>query len=187
RGTNASGKSAIPMQMLEKVDTAYILTWIDEKGKVKDIATVFHKLEYIALGTYFGKTGGLDRIRNTADMKKIFSLVHYLPYSILLEGILASTVWSTYHNMFLEYESKSPKRKAIVLNLLPPFEVVKERLLKRNGGKTDVKWEQIESKYNTVKKNHKKFVDGGVTSKVADNSGITIDETLDWFFKQIEG
>jgi len=185
RGTNASGKSTIPMQMLANDEDAYILTEKDEKGKAKDIATVFPKYNFVALGTYFTKTGGLDRIRTTADMKRIFSLVHFLPYSIILEGILASTVFSTYANMFLEYEAKKPKRKAIIFSILPPFEVIKERVLKRNGGNDNIKWEQLESKWRTVKKNVAKFDEAGLVSLEVDNSNIKLEDTLEWFFNTI--
>lgn len=185
RGTNASGKSTIPMQMFANDNTTYVLTRKDDKGKDKDVAMVFPKYGYVAIGSYFGKTGGLDRIRTTQEQKDIIDLVSKLPYNIVFEGILASTVFSTWRDVLLKHQNEEEvKRKAYVINLLPPFEVVKERLLKRNGGK-EVKWEQVESKYRTVKKNATKFAESGLTSLEVDNSGITIEETLDWFFELV--
>lgn len=176
RGTNGSGKSTVPLRMLATDRGAYVFTL-----NGKDIATVFPKYNFLAIGKYRTKTGGLDGVGTTDEMKNILSLVHYLPYSILMEGILASTVYSTYADLFAEYQEKSPKRKVIVFNIILPFDVIKERVLKRNGGK-EVKWEQLESKLRTVTKNAKKFEDAGFTSLVVDNSEIEIEETLDWFF-----
>lgn len=185
RGTNASGKSTVPLQMLLNDESAYVLT-LDGK----DVAMVYPKYQFATVGVYVGKkgiskTGGLDRVRTTADMKFILSKLNELPYNIVMEGILASTVFSTYADLLKKYAEDATERKGIVLNILPPFEVVKERLLTRNGGK-EVKWEQVESKYNTVKKNHQKFLDAGLNSLSVDNSNITIEDTLDWFFKIIE-
>ncbi len=179
RGTNGSGKSTVPLQMLANDRAAFMLT---HKGK--DIATVFPTYGFLALGKYRTKTGGLDGIGTTQEMKDIMALVHFLPYSIIMEGILASTVYSTYAELFETYQNKAPKRKVIIFNIIPEFDVIKERVLKRNGNK-EVKWEQLESKWRTVKKNAGKFREAGFTSLEVDNSGITIEETLNWFFDLI--
>jgi len=180
RGTNGSGKSTVPLQMLANDRATFMLT---HKGQ--EIATVFPTYGFVALGKYRTKTGGLDGIRTTQDMKDILALVHFLPYSIIMEGILASTVYSTYAELFETYKEKAPKREVIVFNIIPEFDVIKERVLKRNGNK-EVKWEQLESKWRTVKKNAGKFREAGFKSLEVDNSGIQIEDTLDWFFDLID-
>lgn len=180
RGTNGSGKSTIPMKMIEQDRSTFILT---DNGE--EIATVIPKFNTVAIGTYRRKTGGLDGIRSTARMKEILEKVKYLDANILLEGILASTVFSTYRDIFYQFEKEHfVTRKAVVYNIIPPFEEVKKRVLKRNGGK-EVKWEQVESKYRTVKNNANKFDEAGLLSLTVDNSGVDIDDTVDWFMEEL--
>lgn len=181
RGTNGSGKSTIPMKMIEQDRSTFILT---DKGE--EVATVIPKFKTVAIGTYRRKTGGLDGIRSTDRMKELLEKVKYLNLNILLEGILASTVFSTYRDIFYKFENEHfVTRKAVVFSILPPFEEVKERVKKRNGGK-EVKWEQVESKYNTVKRNADKFKEAGLLSLVVDNSDIRIDNTVDWFLNELK-
>jgi len=180
RGTNGSGKSTIPLQMLANDREAYMLTL-----EGKDVATVFPSMGWLALGKYRNAAGGLDTVRTTDDMKKILGLCNKLPFNILMEGILASTVWSTYHDLFKYYEGVEPYRFAGVLNIVNDLEVTKERIMKRNGGK-QIKFDQVESKWRTVKKNVQKFKDGGVNAWETSNQDIKKEETLDWFFKELE-
>lgn len=179
RGCNGSGKSTIPLQFLAKDRGAYLLTY-----EGKDVATVFPSYGFVAMGKYRNKTGGLDGYKNGEQTRTILEMLWLLPYSIIMEGVIASTIYSTYAELFKKLENKPPKRKIGIMNLVPPLELVKERLHKRNGGKK-IKFEQVESKWRTVKKNAKKFAEAGFISWEADNSNISIEETLDWFFKEI--
>jgi len=180
RGTNGSGKSTIPLQMLANDREAYMLTL-----EGKDVATVFPSMGWLALGKYRNAAGGLDTIRTTDDTKRILELCNQLPFNILFEGILCSTVYSTYSLLLQHYEKVNPFRKAGVMSIVNEMDVVKARVLARNGGK-EVKWEQIESKWRTVKKNVQKFKDDGLASWETSNQDIKKEETLDWFFKELE-
>lgn len=181
RGTNGSGKSTIPMKMIEADRSTFILV---DNGE--EVATVIPSYKTVAIGTYRRKTGGLDGIRSTGRMKEVLEKVKYLDLHILLEGILASTVFSTYRDIFYQFEQEHfITRKAVVYNILPPFETVKERVRKRNGGK-EVKWEQVEGKYRTVERNATKFRESGLTSIVVDNSEVAINSTVDWFLEELE-
>lgn len=180
RGCNGAGKSTVPMRMMAEDPDVFMIT---QDGK--DIATVFPTFKYVAVGKYFTKTGGVDGVKNTDTMKKILSYLNLLPYHIIYEGILASTVFSTHRDILQQMESGVAKRKATILNIIPPFDLIRERILKRNGGNNNVKWEQIEGKYKTVKNNHPKFVDAGLNSIVVDNSEITLEETTNWFLNLV--
>lgn len=180
RGSNGSGKSSIPLQMLATDRKAFLLTMGG-----KDVVTVFPTYDFMAMGRYRTKTGGLDGYSGNAQTKEVLDAIWELPFSILMEGVISSTIFSTYADLFKELETRTmPSRKIGVMNLLPPLELIEKRIQKRNGGK-EIKFDQVESKWRTVKKNAEKFKEAGLISWEADNSGIELGETVDWFFKEI--
>ena len=156
-------------------------------GRKKVLATVFPNYKFLALGSY--KTGvncgGLDTFKTTQHTIYALKLLWNLPYNILLEGIMASTVRQTYIDLFHEVNSENIlKRDIIIYNILPPLQVCLDRVQKRNGGKP-VKEEQIGSKWNTVEKNVKYFEDAGFRSLRVSNENVAPGETLKWFFDEI--
>lgn len=170
RGCNGSGKSSIPMSMLDDPDM-----YVIEKpynGKIKKIATVFPSYGWVALGTYFNKTGGLDCFPDTTLTKKAFWYVlrHYPDYNLLLEGVIASTVFSTYAELFKAAKKKYPEREVYIISLLPPIENCLRRIQKRNGGKS-IKEELVGSKWQTVQRNVDKFKLEELNSFAWDNRG----------------
>lgn len=181
RGCNGAGKSTVPMQMLEKDDKAFLLTY---KGKIR--ATVYPKYRFIALGKYFSKTGGMDGFKNNEETKEVLEAIYEIPYNIIMEGIMASTIFSTYAELFKELEQREPKRAIGIMNLLPPMDIVKERVLGRNGGNEDVKWNQIEGKWRTVERNAQKFADEGLNSWTVDNSKVPYEDMIPFFLKEVE-
>lgn len=180
RGCNGAGKSTVPMQMLEKDISAFLLT---HKGKIR--ATVFPTYGFIALGKYFAKTGGMDGFKNNEETKEVLEAIYEIPYNIIMEGIMASTIFSTYAELFKELEQREPKRNIGIMNLLPPMDVVKKRVLGRNGGNDNVKWEQIEGKWRTVERNAQKFADEGLNSWTVDNSGVAYEDMIPFFLEQV--
>jgi hypothetical protein len=180
RGCNGSGKSTVPMMMLANDDHAFLLTY---KGKTR--ATVFPSYKCVALGKYFAKTGGMDGFKNNEETRAVLDALYDIPYDIIMEGIIASTIFSTYAELFKELENRQPKRQIGIMNLLPPMDVVKERVLGRNGGNAKVKWEQIEGKRRTVERNAQKFKDEGLNSWTADNSKVELGASIEWFFNQV--
>lgn len=156
-------------------------------GRKKVLATVFPNYKFLALGSY--KTGvncgGLDTFKTTQHTIYALKLLWNLPYNILLEGIMASTVRQTYIDLFHEVNSENIlKRDIIIYNILPPLQVCLDRVQKRNGGKP-VKEEQIGSKWNTVEKNVKYFEYAGFRSLRVSNENVAPGETLKWFFDEI--
>lgn len=170
RGCNGAGKSSIPMSMLD--DPEMYVVEKPYKGKVKRIATVFPSYGWVALGTYFNKTGGLDGFPDTYLTKKAFwyILKKYPEYNLLMEGVLASTVFSTYAELFKEAKKRYPEREVYIISLLPPIEICLRRIQKRNGGKT-IKEDLVANKWQTVQRNVQKFTDAGLISLCWDNRG----------------
>lgn len=184
RGCNGAGKSTVPMAMMGAEDM-FLLSWIIE-GKEKPFATVFPKYNCIAMGTYFNKTGGLDTYRNNDSTRKALELLWNTPYNIIMEGVIASTIKSTYAELFKNFSDRDDlkEREIIIASLLPPVQVCLDRVQSRNGGK-EVKNDQIESKWRTVKRNVAYFKEEGFTSLELDNSVISKEDTLIWFFRAI--
>lgn len=174
RGTNGSGKSTIPMSMME--DKKLRVEPIYENGGKKEVVTVFPTYEWVALGSYWTKTGGMDTFKNTQVVKDAleYAWLNYPGYDILMEGIMCSTVYSTYHKLFQEYYDridmgKVSPREILIVNFVPPIEVCIDRVLQRNGGK-EFNEEGLRSKWNTVVRNADKFKTDGYKCVKIDNS-----------------
>ncbi|WP_270364008.1 hypothetical protein [Bacillus paranthracis] len=183
RGCNGSGKSTVPLSMLAEDRGAFIFT-IDGK----DRATVFPSFGFVAMGRYRTKTGGLDGFKGNEETMQTLEALWETPFSILMEGVISSTIYSTYLNLFKELEERqNPNRKILIYNLLPPFEVCLERIKGRSPDTFHkIKVEQIEGKWRTVSRNAKKFADEGLDSIVVDNSSIKKQDTLKQFLNYVK-
>lgn len=177
RGTNGSGKSSIPMSMLDDPDMKIIQK--PYKGKMKNILTIFPKYGWVALGSYLIKTGGLDQFNDNDMVRKVFwyALKHYgKDWNILMEGSIASTLYNTYAELFKGAREKYPDIELQIVSLVPSFDTCVERVYKRNGGKT-IKLDPVMTKYKAVKRTHERFLEDGLNSWIWDNTYIT-DEKL---------
>lgn len=185
RGCNGAGKSTIPMSMMNDPDMR-VHTIVDEAGKKLSAITVFPSYGWVALGTYFNKTGGMDTLKNNLITKLTLqvALEEFQDFNILMEGIMASTIRSTYVDLFHEVEKSWPIR-VIILNLLPPVEVAISRVYSRNGGKS-INEEAVRGKWETVEKNAKVFADEGFISIRVDSSKVKKKNMLRAFFKTVK-
>lgn len=185
RGCNGAGKSTIPMSMMND-PYMWVHTIVDDAGKKLSAITVFPSYGWVALGTYFNKTGGMDTLKNNATTKLTLeaALKEFQDYNILMEGIMASTIRSTYVDLFHEVEQKWPIR-VIILNLLPPVEVAISRVYSRNGGKP-INEEAVRGKWETVAKNAKVFSDEGFISIRVDSSKVKKKNMLKAFLATVK-
>lgn len=186
RGCNGAGKSTIPMAMLN--DKKLRVIGIGKKNmrgtSTKPFITIFPSYRWVALGTYYNKTGGMDTYGTnqlTRDALE-YAWNQYPEYDILMEGVIASTILSTYVDLFKKYRARVTAgvvtpRKIIVMNFLPPVKTCIDRVYERNGGRP-VKEDQIQSKWNTVYKNALIFKQEGFTSLKVDTSKIPKEKML---------
>lgn len=188
RGCNGAGKSTIPMSMMDDPDM-YVQEVMGSDGKKIGAVTVFPSYGWVALGTYFNKTGGMDGLKNNWCTRAtlFFALELYPEYDILMEGIMASTIRSTYIDLFHDIENyygdDSPQ--VIVLSLLPPVYTAIRRVYKRNGGKP-IQEEAIRGKWATVERNVSAFADAGFISIRVDSSRVKKNRMLKAFLKTVE-
>ena len=184
RGCNGAGKSTVPMSMLSDPDM-YVEELKYSDGKRIGAFTVFPAYGWIALGTYFNKTGGLDGIRNMECVKTtLYAAIGMYPdYDIIMEGILCSTVFSSYSDLFHTIENQT-SRQVMILSLLPSLEVCLERIQSRNGGKP-IKEDLVAGKRASVARSHEKFKQEGFTCVKVDSSRVPKERMLNAFFKTV--
>lgn len=187
RGTNGAGKSTIPMQMMELDPEFEVLKLgISKAGKPCNPAiTVFHNLKWVALGTYFNKTGGMDTYSTNEDAKKAlrYAIENYPEYDILMEGFVVSGIQSTYGELFHELENEG--HQILIMAFIPPFEVCLERVYKRNGNKP-IKEKNVLSKWRSVVSGVNYFRAEGFNVLRIDNSKCPKERMLKNFFKTVE-
>lgn len=184
RGCNGSGKSTIPMSMME-LDPEFevVKLGVSKTGKPCNPAlTVFHKLKWVALGTYFNKTGGMDTYKTNADtlMALKYALKNYPEYDIVMEGVIASTIKSTYAELFRELEEDG--HQVLIMAFVPPLEICLERIQKRNGGKP-IYEELVASKWRSVYSGVEYFRNAGLTCLRIDTSRCSKERMLENFLK----
>ena len=189
RGCNGAGKSTIALQMLEsdpKMEIVYL--GVTSKGKPTYPAfTIFPTYNWIALGTYLNKTGGLDTMSTNEDTYStlLYVLKNYPNHNVLFEGVISSTIYSTWSRWLTHIQALYSQDKVMIFNFIPPLEVCLARIQLRNGGKP-IKTELVESKWNTVLKNAGLFKRDGLTSLKIDTSKYQLESMLDMFFRLVK-
>ena len=181
RGTNGAGKSTIPQLLIDTDSDTFELVW-KYNTMFHTIATVCPNHGIIILGKYQSVTGGMDYLVHTQEIKEVLEVLWNTGYHILMEGAIVSTVRSTYITMFKTLNIVYNPREIVIFNIIPPLEVCTQRVLNRNGGH-EVNENVIRKKWNLVRGNAPIFKEVGFTSIECDNSHITKERTLEWFFK----
>lgn len=186
RGCNGAGKSTIPMSMMDD-PKMYVHEIRGSDGKRMSAITVFPTYGWVALGTYFNKTGGMDTMRDnwTTRMTLYAALDGFPEYNVLMEGIMASTIRSTYIDLFHEVqEYYGDDLTIMIISLLPPVEVAISRVYSRNGGKP-INEEAVRGKWETVARNVAAFGEAGFTSITLNTAKIPKERMLRVFLKKV--
>lgn len=186
RGCNGSGKSTIPMSMMDDTEM-FVQELLGSDGKKISALTVFPTYGWVALGTYFNKTGGLDTLKNNEITRMtLYAALDLFPeYDVLMEGIMASTIRSTYIDLFHEVEKEYKGLKVIIVSLLPPVEIAISRVYSRNGGKP-IKEDAVRGKWDTVERNAKYFAEAGFDSVRVNSAKVKKSQMLRAFLKTVE-
>ena len=187
RGCNGAGKSTIPMSMMDDPEM-YVHEIRGSNGKRMSAITVFPTYNWVALGTYFNKTGGMDTLRDnwTTRMTLYAALDGFPEYNVLMEGIMASTIRSTYINLFQEVqEYYGDDLTIMIISLLPPVEVAISRVYSRNGGKP-INEEAVRGKWETVARNVAAFGEAGFISLKVNSAKVPKEKMLSAFLKTVQ-
>lgn len=152
--------------------------------------TVFPSYGWVALGTYFNKTGGMDTLKNNWCTRQtlLAALDGFPEYNVMMEGIMASTIFSTYVSLFNDvqdyYQMMGEDLQVLILSLVPPVEVAISRVYSRNGGKP-IKEESLCSKWETVSRNVDKFAMAGFISIRVNSAKVPKEKMLSAFVKTV--
>lgn len=185
RGCNGSGKSTIPLSMLDDPELSESYIYSSDAKRIATI-TVFPTYGWVALGKYSNKCGGLDTIKSIDIVERVleYALIRYPKYDLIMEGILCSTTYSSYADMYHKVEKKYSVQP-IILSLMPPVEVCLARIQERNGGKP-IKENLVADKWGMVYRSHKKFKAAGFTTVRVNTERVSRDKMQTAFFKTIE-
>lgn len=187
RGCNGAGKSTVPMSMMElDPDYEIIKLGVGKTGKPCNPAlTVFHKLKWVALGTYLSKTGGMDTYSTQQDTRDAlaYALENYPEYDIVMEGVIASTIKSTYAELFKSLEAQG--HQVLIMAFVPPLEVCLERIQQRNGGKP-IKEDLVAGKWRSVNSGVKYFQDEGLVAIKVNTAKCAKESMLKCFLKTVD-
>jgi hypothetical protein len=150
--------------------------------------TVFPKYNMVALGYYHNPTGGMDGIKDTQAIKDSLYLAADLAegygYDIVMEGILASTVKSTYLALFQEADIQR-RFEPIVVFFTTPVDVCLKRIYERNGGKA-IRENLVQNKYDTIMRQPQYFSENGIQTVCIDNTNCSRDNMLPAFLRAVE-
>lgn len=186
RGTNGSGKSTFPISMQDmSADHEQISFYV---GEDKSYITVLHDLKWVLLGKYSGsKTGGLDTLRSNAVIKATLykALDEYPDYNILMEGIICSTIRSTYISLFTEVK-ESYDIKVVVIGLTTPLQTCLDRIQERNGGKP-IKEELVAAKERMIHRGFPYFDEAGFRVVRIDTSKYSKAKMIEKFLRAYGG
>ena len=174
------------MSMMDDPDM-FVQELVGSDGKKISALTVFPTYGWVALGTYFNKTGGLDTLKNNEVTRMtLYAALDLFPeYDVLMEGIMASTIRSTYIDLFHEVERNYKRLKVLIISLLPPVEIAIERVYSRNGGKP-IKEDAVRGKWNTVERNARYFAEAGFDSIRVNSAKVKRSQMLPAFLKTVE-
>ena len=143
KGSNASGKTTIVKQLIELSNNVRYLRW--NNGKV--YATVMDDLKWVAVGLYDDKPmGGCDRLSTVDTVKRaIVDIIDDYPhYVVVFEGMMISTIKSTFYN-YLSELSESDNICPVFVILRTDIDSCVGRLKARRTHKGTVKQSTIDN------------------------------------------
>lgn len=149
KGSNGSGKTTLVKELgLLSEDWTY-LTW--DGGKV--YATVFDNIRWAAIGKYDPNAamGGCDCLGSVDEIKRaIQDVMRYRKgYWIVFEGMMISTIKSTFYNFLLDIEAKG-KAKVLFVILKSTAEGCITRIRGRGTMRADLQVDNVAAKCDMV-------------------------------------
>lgn len=176
RGCRGSGKSTIPMSMLETDSDAFEVTW-KYTARPRVVATVSPKYGFIMLGKYQSKLHGLDSIGESPAVRDAIEAFWNSSYHLLMEG--STTARSPYIDMFNEFNKNYTHRKVIIYNLFPSI----DECLSRIGLADSI---DVQHQWKAHYRNVKHFKKAGFLVIHTDNENISSKQALNHFFNALE-
>lgn len=173
RGTNGSGKSTIAESFIKKgaEEVDLVIYEAPTKRKPENRKIVKGYLSQWAdigsvcvVGPYTNKIGGMDRIKTFALQRDAIRAATKLADTVICEGVLASTVYSSWADFFEEMED------VVVLYLDTPLETcyerIKQRQIETTGETKEIKTDQVAAKVKMIESTRQRFNKLGIETLV---------------------
>lgn len=183
RGANGTGKSTVPL-LITFLDPDLVFV-VNEDNK--EILTYSPQYHLTMMGRYYTKTGGLDisLYQDKYYIAEVLTKVwHDTNSNILMEGIVVSSSYGFYADLFRELVGVDDKRDVMIMNLVMELDDLEKRIMARNGGK-QIKMHYVKGKQDTVKRNIPKFEEDGFNSWTTNNRDVPYEDMVDWYLREI--
>jgi deoxyadenosine/deoxycytidine kinase len=158
KGANGSGKTTIAKQLINYSANTKALKLAKTR---KVFATALDDIGWVILGKYpeDSKMGGCDNFKTIEEVKRgIRVAIQARPDAwVMFEGMMISTIKSTFYDMLLQIEEARPKIHPlfVILNATP--QGCLNRLAGRGTMKSNLKVENIENKCKQVIRHAKTY------------------------------
>lgn len=153
KGSNGSGKTTIVKQMLALSEQVEYLTWGMGHNKPRIYATMMHDLGWAAVGNYRldQPMGGCDLLKSNNEIKcALLDIIDDYPrYNVVFEGMMISTIKSTFYNFLLDLERTDGIEPVFVI-LRASIDTCLEHLRIRGTMKENVSVDNVASKCQMV-------------------------------------
>jgi len=168
KGTNGSGKSTVPMQMIDNDQSWTFLTM--SKNDVKPVGVYCRKFNTALIGTYLTNCGGCDSLGNTQVVKDVLKHLWRKDVHILYEGVIVGDIRETFYRIMLEFRAIHTRELSFCF-MGTKFKECLRRIQSRNGGKS-INEEMVRQKYQNSAKHLQHYLDEGlVPCTVLDTTG----------------
>ncbi len=180
KGSNGSGKTTIVRQLISRSNA--VIDVEDGAGKV--ILVVLEDLGWLTIGRYSenSKTGGCDTMRTVQSIKDAIVMARrdYPTYNVVFEGMMISTIKTTFYDLLLERISGiSP----LFVILTTDADCCLERISNRvAGGRSSMKSRDGVANKCDIVVRHAKCYDQKYVRYI-DTSNIPLDGMLDAFME----
>lgn len=152
-GSSGAGKTTIIKQLLQRSKQIEYLTY---RNTTKVYATVMHDLSWAIVGPYKPDKpmGGCDLLHTVQQTKQaVLDLLDDYPnYWIAFEGIIASTIRSTFYDFLLELQ-RTDGIDPVFIILKADVDTCVEHIKQRGTMKSDLKIDNVAAKCALVLKN----------------------------------
>lgn len=172
KGCNGSGKSTIPLRMIQSDKQTVLLTV--SKDDKKPVATFCPTYGVVWLGTYLVKCGGCDSLGDTQVVKQLLKLLWKKNVHIAYEGVIVGDIRSTFYEIMQAFREVHPREVCFCFMGTPLKECLR-RIQIRNGGK-EINEDLVKGKYrNSVKQLRYYLEQGDVNCSVLNTHGTMQD------------